>query len=220
MSITEINSSVAGSTMIQMRQMIDLDLKDALSKANTDYGSPLGSTIDFTDPSTLISKLEQLKSDDPEKFANLLQDFSDKLKADAAASTDSSESSFLSMLSDKFAEVAQSGDLSKLQPPPPPCQNGSQQAKVAQYDATGGSQQSLLEILLALLAQQGSASDSSASADANDKSSSVKSLLAKALQELTNAENTGTTSGTSVKTTESVENLLAQAIQDLNGSQA
>jgi site-specific DNA-adenine methylase len=216
MSITEINSSIAGSTMIQMRQMIDLDMKDALNKANTDYGNPLGTTIDFSDPSALISKLEQLKNDDPQKFKSLLQDISDTLKADATASTDSSESSFLSTLSDKFAEVAQSGDLTQLQPPPPPCQQGTQQSKVAQYDSNSGSQQSLLEILMQLLAQQGSSSDSSTSTDTNDKTSSVKNLLAKALQELTNQDNTSASS----ENTKSVENLLAKAIQDLNGSQA
>jgi hypothetical protein len=218
MSISEINSSIAGSTMIQMRQMIELDMNDALTKANTDNGNVLGTSADFSDPSALISKLEQLKSDDPQKFKSLLTDISDTLKKDASASTDTSESSFLSTLSDKFAEVAESGDLTQLQPPPPTVQQGTTQSKVAQYDSNSGSQQSLLEILMQMLAQQGTSSDSSTSTDTSDsaKTSSVKNLLSKALQELTNQENTSASSDN----TKAVEKLLTSAIQDLSGDQS
>ena len=71
MSISGINSSIAGSMMVQMRQMIDLNMKDALTKANSDNGNPLGTTIDFSKPSDLLSKLEQLKNDDPQKFKSI-----------------------------------------------------------------------------------------------------------------------------------------------------
>jgi hypothetical protein len=218
MGVSGVNSGIIGSMMIQMKQMIDLNMKDALTKANADNGNPLGTTIDFSKPSELISKLDQLKNDDPQKFKDILQEISDTLKTAAAntSDTDGNLSAFLTMLSDKFAEVAETGDLTKLQPPEPKHQQGCSQSKVAQYDSNSGSQQSLLEILLALLQQQNSSASGSGT-DSNDSSASVKNLLAKALQELTGAANSGTASG---KTINSAEDLIAEAIQKLNVNQA
>ncbi|MFA6449751.1 MAG: hypothetical protein WCX65_09800 [bacterium] len=218
MGISGVNSGIMGSMMIQMKQMVDLNMKDALEKANEDYGNPLGTTIDFSKPSELISKLEQLKNEDPQKFKDILKEISDTLKTAATDTegTDSNLSSFLTMLSDKFAEVSETGDISKLAPPEPKHQEGVSQSKVAQYDSNSGGQQSLLEMLMALLQQLGASSATASNSD-YDTSTTVKSLLAKALQELTNSANTGTASNA---TTNSVENLLAEAIQELNGDQA
>jgi hypothetical protein len=216
MSVSGINSGIMGSLMIQMRQMVDLDMKDALTKANTDNGNPLGTTIDFSKPSELLSKLENLKNEDPQKFKDVLQEISDLLKNAADSTDDTSLSTFLTTLSEKFADVAESGDLTQLNPPEPKLQNGGQSSKVAQYDSNSGGQQSLLEILMQLIQQMAASSSTDTDTESSDKTSSVKNLLSKALQELTSQETAATDKSGA---TNSVENLLAKAIIELNGNE-
>jgi hypothetical protein len=189
MDISGVNNGIAASTMIQMKKAIDLDLQEALTKANADSGNPLGTSIDFSKPSELLSKLEQLKNENPDKFKELMKEISDALKEDAADSgLDASTSAFLSMLSEKFANVAETGDLSQLQPPPPPPPNNGNCAAAARYDSNSGSQESLLEALLLQARIDGSALTSTGSSttnsgtDASATLSKVQKLLAEALQ--------------------------------------
>ncbi len=214
MSVSGINSGLMASMMIQMKQVVGLDINDALAKANADSGSPLGTSIDFSQPFELLSSLEQLKNEDPEKFRELMKEISETLKEDAAETTDESEAAVLTMIAAKFDSVAESGDLTELQPPPPP--NDGQKSKIARYESNSGSQESLLEILLALLATRNtSAADNEV--DSDDKKKSVKELLSRALQELAAIEDGKNSSGGS---NVSVENILAEAIMELNGQPA
>ncbi len=216
MSVSGINGGLMASMMIQMKQVVDSDIKDALTKANSYSGSPLGTGIDFSQPFELLSSLEQLKNEDPEKLKELMKEISETLKNDAAETTDESEAAVLTMIADKFGSAAESGDLTELQPLPPPPPNGGQQSKIAQYESNSGSQESLLEILLALLARQNTSAANS-EADSDDKKTSVKELLSKALQELTEIEESESGSDGSIA---SVENILAEAIMELNGQSA
>jgi hypothetical protein len=69
----------------------------------------------------LLSKLEELKTDDPEAFAETLTEISESL-AEEAASAEGKDKEMLEDLADKFATAAKTGDLSGLEPPPPPQQ--------------------------------------------------------------------------------------------------
>jgi hypothetical protein len=60
----------------------------------------------------LMSKLKQLQSTDPAQFKSVMADLSQKLKSAASQSGDAK----LGQLADRFAQAAQSGDLSSLQP--------------------------------------------------------------------------------------------------------
>ncbi len=195
-----------GSMMIQMKQAVDTTLETAVNKANADYGSPMGTAVSFSNPSELLSQLESLKNEDPEKFSDIMQEISDQLSAAAESEdVDESTSEFLSMLADKFASVTESGDLSELQPPPPPPpQEGTQASQVAQYDSNSGDQQTVMELFLELLSQlaSGETTDSTTASasttsttsttdttDATAALEKVKSLLAQAMQQLAELKN-------------------------------
>jgi hypothetical protein len=67
--------------------------------------------------SQFLSKLEQLKQQDPAQFKQVLSQIADKLTAAAQQQTQGTDSQFLTQLADKFRNAAQTGDLSQLQPP-------------------------------------------------------------------------------------------------------
>lgn len=138
MSISGVNSGIMGSMMIQIKQALGADLNNAFTKANTSSGSPLGATLDFSQPATLLSKLEKLQNEDPQKFKDLMQKVSDTLKDDAESDSNPTESSFLTLLSQKFASVAQSGDLSQLSP----TQNTTSKSSASHAAAAGAAKAS------------------------------------------------------------------------------
>jgi len=172
--------------MAQMKQQIDSAIKDAGSQANGDNGNPLGVSFDFSKPSELLSKLAQLQSSDPEKFKSLMNEIADKLQSAADESgTDSFKSKMLGDLAAKFKSAAETGDLTQLQPPPPP--SGSNEGKIAQYLMNSSGSEDDKESLLVQLLKQLGENDSTASnddSDSNDLVSTIKDLLSKALQQL------------------------------------
>jgi hypothetical protein len=101
---------------------------DSTSEASNDVsqiletnsvGHTTSDSIDFSKPGELFSKLKELQQADPEKFKQVCADIAQKLKS---ASQDQSGfgSKMLSDLAEKFQNVADGGDISQLQPPPPP----------------------------------------------------------------------------------------------------
>lgn len=74
----------------------------------------------FSGPAEFLSKLQELKETDPEKFKELVQSAADQLKSAAESETDERARKMLTTLADKIASVADSGDLSQLEPPKPP----------------------------------------------------------------------------------------------------
>jgi len=63
-----------------------------------------------------MAKLQKLKETDPDKFKEVCNNISSKLKSEADTSGDTK----LTELANKFSDVANGGDLSQLAPPKPP----------------------------------------------------------------------------------------------------
>ena len=84
------------------------------SAAGTSDAQP-AAKIEISQAGSFFSKLEQLKTQDPEKLKQLLGDLASQLQSAAQASS-GSEQQFLSKLADKFKEASASGDLTALHP--------------------------------------------------------------------------------------------------------
>jgi hypothetical protein len=111
MNINTIGSSSTIDALSALNQASNPDTSpEALGTAST----PAASTR-VSKPGELMSKLSQLLQQDPAKFKAVTQQISDELKT-AAQSDNGPQASFLSKLSDRFAEAASSGSLSSLQP--------------------------------------------------------------------------------------------------------
>jgi hypothetical protein len=86
-------------------------------------------SVDFSDPGKLFSKLQQLSESDPEKFKAVMSDIAEEIKKAADSTSDENESSMLTKISEDFQKAAESGDLSealpKGSPPPGPPPSGS-----------------------------------------------------------------------------------------------
>lgn len=96
---------------------------------------PMDST-NMSKISSLLSKLETLQSEDPDKFNEIVSNIADELEAAAAEEDSEFSSKMLSDLASKFRSAAESGDLSSLmppEPPPPPPSGQATQNGTAQY---------------------------------------------------------------------------------------
>lgn len=145
MDISDIRNGIMASSLMQVQQITDPAIKDSTAKTSMEFGSIAGSGADVSKPSELLSRLEQLKNDNPEKFTDVMNDIAGLLQqaSEELAETDSEEASFLSMLSSVFSSVAQTGDLSQLQPagekappPPPPADQAGGGGGVAEATTT------------------------------------------------------------------------------------
>lgn len=94
--------------------------------------------VQLSKPGELLKKLSDLQQSDPAKFKEVVQQISDAF-ASAAKDATGDDATALSDLADKFAQAAQSGDMSALRPEhghrPPPAQSGTQSG----YDSQGAS---------------------------------------------------------------------------------
>ena len=120
MGISAIGSQLVSS----LNQILHARLSSSITaRSETSGGSETdsveGVSKRVSKPAQLLSKLQQLQEQDPEKLKEVLAQIADALRS-AAAADDSEESQFLTMLADKFDEAAKTGDLSVLQPPAPP----------------------------------------------------------------------------------------------------
>ena len=125
--------------------------------------------------SQFLSKLEQLKQQDPAQFKQVLSQIADKLAAAAQQQGQGADSQFLTQLSDKFRNAAQTGDLSQLQPPTG-AHHGHHHHRVAQ--AYGQNQQDPTQLLL------NSAQNSGQDTGLN---SNTRNLLASIFQQVNNS---------------------------------
>jgi len=112
----------------------------------------------------LMSQLQSLSESDPKKFKEVMKSLSKQLES-AADSAQGGEAGFLKDMAQKFADAAESGDLSSLKPPegkdrpsgPPP-----QKAKAA-YEANGQQPAvDLAQLIQSTLAQYASGATSAA----------------------------------------------------------
>src|SRR5262249_5938475 len=72
-------------------------------------------SVNISRPGELLSKLQQLQQSDPDKFQQVVSGIADKLHTEAQNAS-GADSQALGKLADRFAQVAQTGDLSALQP--------------------------------------------------------------------------------------------------------
>lgn len=124
-----------------------------------------------------MSKLSKLQTSDPEQFKAAAQEISDKLAEAAKNSTDEGESSALSEMSSQWAEAAESGDMSSLQPKAPP--SGSQSAamkfKSQQQGGSGGPMAVMDSVVSSVLSGMNISTSSSSSGSSASNSYSTAS---------------------------------------------
>lgn len=118
MDISDLSGSYAANSITELRQVVVTELNEAAKKANTDYGNPMGTSVAFSKPSELLSKIEQLKNENPEKFKDVMRDIASLLRkaSEDAAGTNSDASKYLGVMAGIFRNIADTGDASKLQP--------------------------------------------------------------------------------------------------------
>jgi hypothetical protein len=75
---------------------------------------PDGEGSEVSSPAKLLSKLDQLSHSDPVKLKSLMKDMSAKVKEAADKATDPDMKAALTSMSQTFAEVAKTGDVSSL----------------------------------------------------------------------------------------------------------
>jgi hypothetical protein len=110
-----INTIGSLSTIDALSALSNPSNPDASEETLGSSPTPATSTS-VSKPGELLSKLSQLLQQDPTKFKAVTQEISDELKT-AAQSASGPQASFLSKLSDSFAQASSSGSLSSLQPP-------------------------------------------------------------------------------------------------------
>jgi tellurite resistance protein len=76
-------------------------------------GASAAATTNISDAAEMLSKLNELKSSDPEKFQTTLEDMADRLRSDAKEKGGEAVQ-ILNGLADKVDEAAKTGDLSQL----------------------------------------------------------------------------------------------------------
>ncbi len=137
------------------------DVTDLTGVAGTD-------TSGVSKMADLMSQLQALAESDPDKLKEVMNSLAEQLQ-EAAGSTEGGEAGFLEELAQKFADAAESGDVSSLKPPEPPPQGSGpppQKAKAA-YQANGQQPSvDLAQLIQNVLAQYGSSSTSSTTAAA------------------------------------------------------
>ncbi len=119
-------SSVGASTVSELYQLLASQSVSAASSGDTTLVAAMGDrsdTVEMSKPAELFSKLQQLQASDPEKLKQVLADIAEKLR-DAASQKEGEQAQRLNELADRFEAASQDGDLSALQPPPPPMSGG------------------------------------------------------------------------------------------------
>lgn len=102
-------SSIGGSSYVQQ---VSLSVTQQTTQSSSSSGVGDAATTSVSKPAELMAKLQQLQQSDPEKLKSVLSDISKQLQDTADKTGDKG----LAKLADKFADAAQSGDLSGLQP--------------------------------------------------------------------------------------------------------
>ena len=87
----------------------------AASAVSASSGTAQAASVDISQPGQLFSKLEKLKTQDPDKYKQVVSDLADKLKT-AAGNATGKDQEFLTKLAAQFQSAAKGGDLT-LGPP-------------------------------------------------------------------------------------------------------
>jgi hypothetical protein len=96
-------------------------------------------------PAEMMNKLQTLQVEDPEKFQDVMNQIANEIESAASEEEDTTGStSRLNYLAAKFREAAKSGDLSILQPPPPPSFSDSMDPGAQYQNAEESSQVNMI----------------------------------------------------------------------------
>jgi hypothetical protein len=128
------------------------------------------SSATISGPGQLLSNLQQLQTQDPTKFQQVVSDIAGQLQA-ASQQSQGSQSDFLANLASKFQNVANGGSLSQLQPQGHHHHHNGQQA----YSQSSQSQ------------SQGVAGLAQSSSSQSSSGSSLQELFASISSEVTQA---------------------------------
>ena len=108
-----------GSVGTQGTSLVELLRQASLRSSTTEeqtQGLQGTDELKLSGPGELISKLQQLQEKDPEKFQEVVEELAEQVQTKAdEASGESKER--LTHLAEMLGQVAQTGDLSALQPP-------------------------------------------------------------------------------------------------------
>jgi hypothetical protein len=118
-------TSIGWSNLAQSLSSLNVSQVNGISSSATSNTSPQvnsadstssdsGASVSISSGGQMMSKLQQLQSQDPAKFKQLMTDVSNQLQSAASNST-GADQKFLSSMANKFAQAA-NGDLSALQP--------------------------------------------------------------------------------------------------------
>jgi hypothetical protein len=122
-----MTSAISGTSSTTVTESLTELLKTQATSGDTKTSGTTGSMpppppeCDLSKGGELLSKLEALKTEDPEAFAETLTEISESL-AEEAASAEGKDKEMLEDLAAKFATAAETGDLTGLEPQPPPQQ--------------------------------------------------------------------------------------------------
>ncbi len=132
-------NSVSGTQAIGAVTSSTQDTSDPLaSLVSTSGSSGQAASVDISKPGELFSKLQKLKTQDPDEYKKVVTDIADKLTKAAAGAT-GKDQDFLSKLASTFQKAEDGSDL-QLPQPPGGGQGGAKSAQ-ALYAQSGQTQQ-------------------------------------------------------------------------------
>ncbi|WP_243363004.1 hypothetical protein [Fundidesulfovibrio terrae] len=114
MNVSSVSSYNPLSAIYGIQQVDSSDIASNLNSSDSIQSS--GDKTKFSQMGQMMSELMQLQSTDPDKFKEVAQKISDDLAAQAASSSDSTQTSMLSEMSTKFATAAKTGSMDSLKP--------------------------------------------------------------------------------------------------------
>lgn len=150
-------SGVSGSSLLQLLWQTQNSQTGGTAFSNqTGFAQALSGQMngpnpaEMSGPAQLFSKLQQLLDEDPEKFKEVMNQIADKFEEAAGEVEDGDMKQMLLEMAEKHRSVAESGDLSQLQPqrppmPPPGGMGGG--GGIGSYMKQADAGQTLLDIL-------------------------------------------------------------------------
>lgn len=161
--------------------------------------------------SALFNKLKQLQEADPQKFKQVVSDIASKLKSAAQQAT-GPMAQRLSKMADRFQKVADTGDLSQLQPQQPP--QGSSSASGLQGLLLQYTQQSQQDPSGMIQQTNGLGGDRDGD---HDQMRSIMSGIFNELNQALSGIQTSTTTGTQTSTATGTQGSAASGTQGSAG---
>ena len=117
--------SSIGSTINSINTSLLSEISSYLKTSTTSSSAATDTTtasststdqIDFSQVAELFKELQQLQKSNPDELKQVLTEAAEKFKDAASQTTDTRDKQFLTNLSDRFQQAADTGDLSVLGP--------------------------------------------------------------------------------------------------------